>query len=319
MSGEVIIKWSSKEMMFKINDSETVGCLKRKIEEETRVQPKRQKLLGLKAKGGKLATDDMMLTDLALKPGQKIMLIGHVTNELDAQADVAPHVQDDFDLEEGVLQELDVKDNPDFQEKLHRRIANAPIKVLNPPRPGKKCLVLDIDYTIFDLNSTAERPEELARPHLHEFMTAVYEHYDLIIWSATGMKWIEVKMRELGVSTNPAYKLTAFMDHKSMVTIQTAKYGVFDCKPLPVLWAKMPEYTPENTIMFDDLRRNYAFNPQNGLVIRPYKRAHLNRSTDRELVYLKIYLLKIASLESLASLKHKKWERYIANELKSMD
>ena len=78
MSGEVIIKWSSKEMMFKINDSETVGCLKRKIEEETRVQPKRQKLLGLKAKGGKLATDDMMLTDLALKPGQKIMLIGYV-------------------------------------------------------------------------------------------------------------------------------------------------------------------------------------------------------------------------------------------------
>ena len=25
------------------------------------------------------------------------------------------------------------------------------IKVLNPPRPGKKCLVLDIDYTLFDL------------------------------------------------------------------------------------------------------------------------------------------------------------------------
>ncbi len=37
------------------------------------------------------------------------------TAELDAQADVAPHIQDDFDLEEGVLQELDVKDNPDFQ------------------------------------------------------------------------------------------------------------------------------------------------------------------------------------------------------------
>ena len=180
----------------------------------------------------------------------------------------------------------------------------------------------------------AERPEELARPHLHEFMAAVYEHYDLVIWSATGMKWIEVKMRELGVSTHPAYKLTAFMDHKCMVTIQTEKHGglqgllhelcnlttspllrpfmadwetlgkswsrakdylskirsrsnsallwapligcccppgVFDCKPLPVLWAKIPEYTPENTIMFDDLRRNYAFNPQNGLVIRPYK------------------------------------------------
>jgi hypothetical protein len=28
----------------------------------------------------------------------------------------------------------------------------------------------DIDYTLFDLNSTAERPEELARPYLHEFL-----------------------------------------------------------------------------------------------------------------------------------------------------
>ena len=44
---------------------------------------------------------------------------------------------------------------PHPQEKLQRRIDTAQIKVLNPPRRGKKCLVLDIDYTIFDLNSTA--------------------------------------------------------------------------------------------------------------------------------------------------------------------
>ena len=38
-----------------------------------------------------------------------------------------------------------------MQEKLRRRIASIDVKMLNPPRPGKKCLVLDIDYTLFDL------------------------------------------------------------------------------------------------------------------------------------------------------------------------
>lgn len=46
------------------------------------------------------------------------------TAAVDAQADVAPHVQDDFDLDEGTLQELDVKDNPDFQVRI--------VKVLKP-------------------------------------------------------------------------------------------------------------------------------------------------------------------------------------------
>ena len=38
-------------------------------------------------------------------------------------------------------------------------MASAKVVELNPPRPGKKAVVLDIDYTIFDLNSAAERPE----------------------------------------------------------------------------------------------------------------------------------------------------------------
>lgn len=69
------------------------------------------------------------------------------------------------------------------------------LKILNPPRPGKKLLVVDIDYTIFDLGSSAERAEELARPYLHTFLTACYEFFDLMIWSANSMKWVEVKMR----------------------------------------------------------------------------------------------------------------------------
>ena len=46
---------------------------------------------------------------------------------------------------------------------------------------GKKLLVLDIDYTLFDHRSTAETGYELMRPFLHEFLTTAYTEYDLVI------------------------------------------------------------------------------------------------------------------------------------------
>ena len=86
----------------------------------------------------------------------------------------------------------------------------------------------------------------------------------------------------------------------------------FDCKPLPLLWARFPGiYTEDNTIMLDDLRRNFVFNRQNGLVIRPFKRAHLTRDTDKELLHLTDYLLAIAFLPSLRTLHHSHWEAFV--------
>jgi len=46
--------------------------------------------------------------------------------------------------------------------------------MINEPRSGKKLLVLDIDYTLFDHRSAAETGNELMRPFLHEFLTSAY-------------------------------------------------------------------------------------------------------------------------------------------------
>ena len=43
------------------------------------------------------------------------------------------------------------------------------------------------------------RPIDMARPHLHSFLAEAYSHFDIVIWSATSMKWIELKMSEMGV------------------------------------------------------------------------------------------------------------------------
>lgn len=104
------------------------------------------------------------------------------------------------------------------------------------------------------------------------------------------------------------------------LTAMRAHAGVFDCKPLAFIWRKFPEvYSHSNTIMLDDLNRNYIMNKQNGLVIRPFRKAHQNRATDRELVRLKYYLQCIGKLSDLSHLKHRKWERYLHEHLQAAD
>ena len=67
----------------------------------------------------------------------------------------------------------------------------------------------------------------------------------------------------------------------SIATLQR-RAGVFDCKPLPLLWAKFPEhYGEHNTVMLDDLARKYEYNKQNGLVIRPFRSQPGLPGTDR--------------------------------------
>ena len=47
------------------------------------------------------------------------------------------------------------------------------------------------------------------------------------------------------------------------------------------------------------------------MVIRPYKRAHVNRGTDAELLHLSRYLCLVGARDTLADLDHKRWERYL--------
>nr|GLL28699.1 ubiquitin-like domain-containing CTD phosphatase [Ipomoea trifida] len=308
------VKWTGKEYTVRVCGSDTVGELKRRICEVTNVLPKRQKLLYPKV-GSKLADDCLLLSQIPIKSSLKMTMIGTVEDEIFVDQVDSPEIVDDFEI--GQEEAVDIKDKEVNKQKLRRRIEQYKITLRNPCREGKKLLVLDIDYTLFDHRSTAENPLELMRPYLHEFLSAVYAEYDIIIWSATSMKWVELKMGQLGVLSNPNYKITAMLDHLAMITVQSDSHGIIDCKPLGLIWAKFPEfYSPKNTIMFDDLRRNFVMNPQNGLTIKPFRKAHANRGTDRELMKLTQYLLAIADLDDISVLNHKDWESYNEDNVK---
>ncbi|KAI5693669.1 ubiquitin-like domain-containing CTD phosphatase 1 [Diaphorina citri] len=307
----LIIKWNSKEYKTSLSKSNTVLELKQEILKQTGVNPERQKLLNLKH-AGKIPSDDTKLADTNATDGFKLMVMGSLEQSIQEAStkplDI-PEIVDDFDIEED---QVAIENKDIYLAKIDKRIQDYQIDILNEPRPGKKLLVLDIDYTLFDHRSAAEQGYELMRPYLHEFLTSAYKNYDIAIWSATGMKWIEEKMKLLGVTVNPNYKIAFYVDYSAMISVHLPKYGVVEVKPLGVIWGKFPSlYNPTNTIMFDDIRRNFLMNPRNGLRIRPFREAHLNRGSDRELKRLGRYLDEIATVEDLTALNHRNWEKYL--------
>ncbi|XP_050430275.1 ubiquitin-like domain-containing CTD phosphatase 1 isoform X1 [Adelges cooleyi] len=312
---DIIIKWNGNDYGVKnLNTSSDVKTLKEQIFICTGVRPERQKLINLRI-SGKMAPDDCMLKSIDIKPGTKIMMVGSKEEDI-AEASVVPPKREkgrkckSCDTEEFDEERVDMMEV--HLAKVQNRIDNYEIKMLNEPRPGKKLLVLDIDYTLFDHRSVAESGLELMRPYLHHFLKSAYENYDIVIWSATDMRWIERKMNILNVSNNAAYNIIFYLDNAAMITVHTPKYGVVSVKPLGVIWGKFPNlYNKENTIMFDDIRRNFLMNPKNGLKIRPFREAHLNWEMDKELLHLAKYLVEIAKLDDFTKLNHRNWEKYI--------
>lgn len=178
------IRWNGKDYEMALPLDSTIRDLKLKLFDETNVPTERQKLLGLKGADGKLAGEDVQLATLNLKPTTKVMMMGSpIVDEPEWTENDA--IVDDFG--KGSSATVEVKDRPENLKKIEDRVKRYQFKQLNAPRAGKKLLVLDIDYTLFDHRSTVESVSELMRPYLHEFLAAVFPHYDIWIWSATSM------------------------------------------------------------------------------------------------------------------------------------
>lgn len=77
-----------------------------------------------------------------------------------------------------------------------------------------------------------------------------------------------------------------------------------EVKALGIIWSKFKNYSALNTIHVDDLARNFAMNPANGLRVHAYKNS--KRATgDRELLFVSRYLLQLALVPDFTKLDHK--------------
>ncbi|KAH7911418.1 HAD subfamily IIID h [Hygrophoropsis aurantiaca] len=309
---DLTFTWAGKQFELQVAEYDRVYDLKAALMSLTNVPLERQKILGLVK--GKLPPDQARIADIKLISSRKFTLIG--TPEGDeikdpSQLEFLPDVVNDLDVDftENPGAAMLYKNDQRNIRKVKEATQKLKINIIHPLREGKRLLVLDIDYTILDtkpLTSGSLPPAECARPGLHEFLEAIYPYYDICIWSQTSWIWLETKLVELGmIGSSHNY-------HTCMFTVFSERNGQpysHSVKALQIIWNHFPQYSAKNTIHVDDLSRNFALNPNEGLKIHAFKHAHTSQSlADRELEKVARYLIHIADVSDFQTLKHRDWK-----------
>jgi len=317
---KLTFSWSGKSMSIDVAESDRVFDLKAALLSLTNVPVERQKILGLVK--GKLPPDEETIASLKLTTGKKFMLVGTpVGDELKDPSQVAylPDVFNDLDIDftqypEAAAQYANDRRN---QRKVREATSKLHINIMEPLRSGKKLLVLDIDYTILDTKPLLDGslpPMECTRPYLHKFLEEIYPHYDICVWSQTSWVWLEAKLHEIGmIGGAQTYKVNFVLDSTCMFKVFSSRDGKrYDhhVKPLQIIWNKFPQFNASNTIHVDDLGRNFALNPGQGLKISAFKNAKdAEAVADRELQRLARYMVLIATIDDLRTINHKDWKK----------
>ncbi|KAJ7217131.1 HAD subfamily IIID h [Mycena pura] len=336
--------WAGKPFSLSIAESDRVFDFKAALHGLTKVPPQRQKILGL-TKGNKPLADQERIADLRFTASKKFTLIGTPEGDEIKELDLPDVINDlDFDIADNPAASAAYLNDQRNIRKVKEATSALQVNVIHPLREGKKLLVLDIDYTILDtkpLTSGSLPPAECARPHLHEFLEAIYPYYDNVsincfLRSQTSWIWLETKLVELGmVGSDRNYQvgssfpieaslsqvqrrfLSVMLDKTPMFTVFSERDGKpwsHSVKALQIIWNHFPQFNATNTIHIDDLSRNFALNPKEGLKISAFRDAHTPQAmADRELAKLARYMVHIASVDDFRTLSHKEWKTVVRN------
>lgn len=323
----------------------TIQEVKLILEERTRVLIKRQKLVGLVAQeGGSKGVHDalplMHLNKTKAKTSESVttyqfILMGTPEERIFVdpdQLDELPDVIEDFDLDFNAGSEEWLRHVANG-ENLKKFTADTLIHIMNPPRQGKPLLVLDLDHTLLDFSSKSLQRDAasmqvgqgaaktMKRPHMDDFLTHMYQYYDLVVWSQTSWRWLETKLTELGM-LGSAYKFCFVLDKTSMFTVTTTdkhnQTRTHHVKPLQIIWSKFSRWSAANTVHLDDLSRNFALNMSSGLKCTAFHRKKNPR--DSELLAIGRYLVELAQAGiGFDNIDFSKWKDVAQGECSLMD
>jgi len=317
---EWTVEWGTEKITLELHEAQTLQDIQNLLEVETEVPTEKQKILGLKTRSKEPITASTLVGDLKVRKNKFKMVGSAVILKTREDFDDIPTIIDDMDIDFVPDYSKIGKKNATYRRKLEDLVKNTEINIINAPRKGKKLLVLDLDYTLFDMKGMRKTSDQLSlkRPFTDDMFRRLYPYYDFVIWSQTRWQWIEIKLTELCIIPN--FNITFILDKTQMPKIcSRTKRGMktHQIKPMELIWRRFPEfYNEHNTIHVDDLGRNFARNTQNGLKCTAYKHSSTAKFTDTELRDLTEYFLLIKDMGSLKSLDHDNWRKYLSNNRK---
>ncbi|GBG25193.1 Ubiquitin-like domain-containing CTD phosphatase 1 [Hondaea fermentalgiana] len=316
----LILRWNRGEFVLQMNTAETVEDLHDLIELETGVQPANQKIFGLKIRGKAVARlpAETCMGEFGITDGHIIKMMGSPDTLIDEMEEAAAaaaglQVVDDLDFDYSHADMSTQLHMPEARQALQECIETTAIHVMNPPRTGKRLLVLDLDHTLLDFGyrKYSSSVEDLKRPFMDQFLATAYKYFDLVAWSQTRWHYVELKLTELGIISHSEYKICFALDRTSMFKVTRERDGEIkrhEVKALELIWSKFPQWSAKNTVHIDDLARNFALNPQSGLQCTCFKRRRSRAANDRELLEMAAYLEHIAENETdFSRLDHTRW------------
>ena len=126
----------------------------------------------------------------------------------------------------------------------------------------------------------------LERPGLQNFLDWIFDHFNVSIWSAASPDYVDFIAKNIIIGSKKR-KLKRILNSNNCDKSQQI-YGEEHLKKLDLLWDhyKLPNHSPNNTILLDDLRLNVNSQPENCMKIKKFV-VTKNYVEDQELLKIK--------------------------------
>jgi RNA polymerase II subunit A small phosphatase-like protein len=179
----------------------------------------------------------------------------------------------------------------------------------------KPLLILDLDETLLHAIDTEDKKDNkplpgltidfwvgkilvYKRPHLAEFLTRVWQRYDLAVWSSGGKEYVEGAVQQIMA----AHPKPLFVWTSARCTQRTDHdpYRQYNFKNLQKLWKR---FDRNRMLIVDDSPEKCIRNYGSAIYIKEF----LGDQADDELLHLAAYLESLADAPNFRTIEKRGW------------